>query len=183
MNALLDEIRQVEAEAECLYTEAEVEITLDRMAGAINARLAGEELVVLCTMNGALVMAGRLLPRLTMPIALDYIHATRYRNQTRGGEISWLREPAERLAERNILVLDDILDEGITLAAILAYCHDAGARQVLSAVLVDKLGVAKANVKPDFMGLTVPNRYVFGYGMDYKGYLRNAAGIYAVKGS
>jgi hypoxanthine phosphoribosyltransferase len=182
MSVLLDEVRRVAAEADCLYTGTEIEACLDRMADVINARFGDEELLVLCTMNGAVVLAGKLLPRLKMPVALDYLHATRYQHGTQGGEISWLRKPAETLASRNVLVLDDIFDEGITLAAILDFCRQAGTRELVSAVLVEKLDAARVDIKPDVIGLTVPNRYIFGYGMDYKGYLRNAAGIYAVKG-
>ena len=81
-----------------------------------------------------------------------------------------------------MLVVDDILDEGITLAALLNYCRDAGATEVLSAVLVRKDRPRSVDLIPDFVGLEIPNRYIFGYGMDYHGYWRNAAGIYAVKG-
>jgi hypoxanthine phosphoribosyltransferase len=182
MGVSLDEVRRVTVDADCLYAENEVEACLDRMADDINARLGDEELLALCTMNGAVVMAGKLLPRLKMPLVLDYIHATRYQNEVQGGEITWLREPDETLVNRNVLVLEDIFDQGITLAAILEYCHTAGARKVFSAALIEKRNASRVDIKPDFAGLVVPDRYVFGYGMDYKGYLRNAAGIYAVKG-
>jgi hypoxanthine phosphoribosyltransferase len=130
-------------------------------------------------MNGGVVMAGKLLTRLTMPLNVDAINASRYRNQTAGGAIEWVLKPRLPLQGRTVLIIDDVLDEGITLAAIHQFCLEEGAEAVYSAVLVDKdLGHTKP-ISADFVGLQVGNRYIFGYGMDYKGYLRNAPGIYA----
>lgn len=177
------EIRRVFQEADCLYTGAEVEAAIIRMAAAITAELAGANPLVLAVMLGGLVPAGKLLPLFEFPLRLDYVHATRYRETTRGADLVWLKQPPATAGE-TVLILDDILDEGHTLAAIVDACREGGARRVYTAVLVDKQlprrgGLARA----DFTGLTIPNRYVFGYGMDYHGYLRNSPGIYAVKES
>lgn len=178
-----DEIRRVRAEAECLHDRPAVEAAFDRMAAAIRTRLEGSNPLVLCVMTGALIPAGHLLTRLDFPLQVDYLHATRYRHRTQGGTLEWKARPQLPLTGRHVLVIDDILDEGHTLAAILAYCREAGASSVSSAVLVDKRRPRDHDLRPDFVGLEIEDRYVFGYGMDYKGYLRNAAGIYAVKGS
>ena len=114
-----------------------------------------------------------------MPLTIDAIDASRYQNQTSGGIIEWLVKPETPLKGRTILIVDDILDEGITLEAIYSYCRGQGAAAVYSAVLVDKILDHEKPVTADFIGLEVENRYLFGYGMDYKGYLRNAPGIYA----
>ena len=178
---MLDEIRRVQAEAELLYAETQVEAALDEMAAAINRLLADANPLVLCVLNGGIITAGKLLTRLTMPLTIDSINASRYQNQTSGGTIEWVLKPSASLKDRALLIIDDILDEGITLAAIKEYCIKEGAKAVYTAALVDKnLGYEKP-VKVDFVGLKTGNRYLFGYGMDYKGYLRNAAGIYAVK--
>lgn len=181
MSTLLNEIRRVEETADCLYTRDQVNAALDRMAAEMNAQLADADPLILCTMNGGVVTMGHLLTRLTVPLTIDYIHATRYRNTTSGQLLEWIRRASMPLTGRDVVIVDDILDEGITLAAIVADCHANGARNVYTCVLVDKKDVAKTEVNIDFLGLEVPNRYVFGYGMDYKGYLRNAAGIYAVR--
>ncbi len=178
-----DEIRRVLAQADCLHDRQAVEHAFDRMAAAIHARLEGSNPLVLCVMTGALIPAGHLLTRLEFPLQVDYLHATRYRNRTHGGELQWKARPSLSLDGRHVLVVDDILDEGLTLAAILDYCHAAGAQSVSSAVLVNKRRPRRHELIPDFVGLEIEDRYVFGYGMDYKGYLRNAAGIYAVKDS
>ncbi|MEO7557992.1 MAG: hypoxanthine-guanine phosphoribosyltransferase [Gammaproteobacteria bacterium] len=167
-------------QAELLYSQAQVEAALTRMAAAISAQLKDSNPLVLCVMTGAVIPAGQLLTQLDFPLQLDYIHATRYRGQTQGGELHWLVKPICSLQGRVVLIIDDILDEGFTLAAIVEDCRAAGARAVYSAVLVDKIHGRKQGMQADFVGLNVEDRYVFGYGMDYKGYLRNAAGIYAV---
>ena len=134
-------------------------------------------------MIGGIVPAGKLIPRLDFPLQTDYVHATRYRGDVRGRKLHWLARPTQSLQGRTVLVVDDILDEGVTLGEILSDCRAAGAREVRSAVLVDKqIGIKPGLREADFAGLHVENRYVFGYGMDYRGYLRNARGIYAVKG-
>jgi hypoxanthine phosphoribosyltransferase len=178
---MLNEIQQVLATADLLYSEGEVERALDVMADAINQALADTNPLVLCVLNGGIIAAGKLIPRLNMPLNLDSINATRYQNQTSGGTIKWILKPATSLKDRTVLIIDDILDEGVTLAAIKAHCLADGAKAVYTAALVDKdLGCEKP-IAVDFIGLITENRYLFGYGMDYKGYLRNAPGIYAVR--
>jgi Hypoxanthine-guanine phosphoribosyltransferase len=173
----------VYAEAELLYPVKEVEAALDRMADTITARLKGCDPLLLSVLIGGLVPTAKLLARLQFPLQLDYIHATRYRGGTRGGELQWIAKPQTLLQNRVVLVIDDILDEGHTLTAILRYCQEKGAREVLIAVLVDKVHDRKyEGIRTSFRGLEVSDRYVFGYGMDYQGYLRNAPGIFAVKG-
>ncbi|MDO9107118.1 MAG: hypoxanthine-guanine phosphoribosyltransferase [Methylovulum sp.] len=178
---MLNEIKQIQTHAELLHSTADVEAALDAMAAQINLLLAECNPLVLCVMNGGIVFAGKLLTRLTMPLNIDAINASRYQNQTSGGTIEWVLKPGLPLKGRTILILDDVLDEGITLAAIKRYCQEQGAAAVYSAVLIDKILGHDKPSHADFVGLTVPNRYLFGYGMDYKGYLRNAAGIYACR--
>ncbi len=176
---MLKEIKCVQENADLLYSEQEVEAALDKMARQINVLLADRNPLLLCVMNGGIVAAGKLITRLTIPLTIDAINASRYQNQTAGGVIEWLLKPGTPLKDRTILIIDDILDEGITLAAIHDYCLEQGATSVYSAVLVDKILDHEKPITADFIGLEVANRYLFGYGMDYKGYLRNAAGIYA----
>jgi hypoxanthine phosphoribosyltransferase len=181
----LNHVREVWHDADCLYTREQVQAALRQMAADISAQLADSNPLCLCVMSGGVVISGQLLPLLAFPLQLDYVHASRYRGETQGGsELHWYYRPRIGLEQRTVLVLDDILDEGLTLQGVLQYCREQGAAQVFSAVLADKArpraagGVAKA----DFTGLMLPNRYVFGYGLDYRSYLRNADGIYAVKG-
>jgi hypoxanthine phosphoribosyltransferase len=176
-----EESQKILQAADLLCSRQQVEAAMDKMALEIKERIGDQDPLVLCVMTGGLIAAGSLLPRLDFMLNLDYIHATRYGNKTQGGQLDWIVRPSQPIKDRVILLIDDILDEGLTLQAIVEDCRNAGATSVYSAVLVEKIRKREVAVKADFVGLEVEDRYLFGYGMDYKGYLRNAAGIYAVK--
>jgi len=167
--------------ADLLCTADEVNGAVQRMAAEISDRLAQEFPVVLSVMGGAAVFTGRLLPLLGFPLEFGAIEVTRYNNDTQGRDITWRLAPRDNVRDRTVLVVDDILDEGITLAAIRAKLEQMGARKVYAAVFADKdIGRAKP-AHADFVGVTVPNRYVFGFGMDAYGLWRNLPAIYALK--
>ena len=179
-----DNIRRVLATAERLYDRAAVEAALDRMAEDIRQSLGDRNPLLVCVMSGGLVPTSELFTRMEFPVQLDYLHATRYQGMRGERELKWISRPSQPLQGRTVLVVDDILDEGLTLAAILAYCREQGAGAVYSAVLVQKRHQRRASgLSADFVGVEVEDRYVFGYGMDYHGYWRNLRGIYAVSGS
>ncbi len=184
MSLNLEEIKRAREEADCLADAATVEAALDRMAAEISARLADANPLVYAVMNGGLILAGRILPRLPFPLEVAYLHATRYGHAIQGTLLDWRVRPTQDLRGRTVLVLDDILDEGHTLKAIIEHLKEEGAAEVLSAVLVHKLHERKAapGMRADFTGLDIADRFLFGCGMDYMGYWRNAPGIYAVKG-
>lgn len=174
------ELAGVMARAECLHDAAAIEAALDRMGEAISVSLSGKRPLLLGVMTGAIVPLGRLLTRLDFPLEVDYIHATRYHKTTTGRELVWLARPQTSLRDRNVLLVDDILDEGHTFRGLLEACREEGAASVQTAVLADKPNPGRVpGLEADFVGLTVPERYVFGVGMDYKGYLRNINAIYA----
>lgn len=179
-----EQMQQVFNEADCLYSLEQVKREIERLAKEITQDMAELNPLVLVVMNGGLVFAGQLLPLLSFPLQIDYLHASRYGNQTQGTQLHWRIEPAVNLKDRHVLVVDDILDEGKTLQEIVKYCQLKGASSVKTAVLTEKQHKRKADkdLKADFCGLQVLDRFVFGFGMDYQGYWRNAPGIYAVKG-
>ena len=178
MKLSADHYRGVAERAELLVGEAEMERALERMAGELHARLAGRDPLVLCVVTGGIIAAGLLLPRLDFQLRLDYAHASRYRGTTRGGELHWHHRPSDAVRGEHVLVIDDILDEGVTLDAIVRACREDGAASVHSAVLVSKRRSHRCEA--DVVGVEVEDRYLYGYGLDYKGYFRNARGIYAV---
>jgi hypoxanthine phosphoribosyltransferase len=177
------QIQTVYKRSTCLHTKQDIDNQLDRLAKEIHETIGDKNPLLLCVMIGGLVLGGNLLPRLDFPLQVDYIHATRYRGNTTGqDELTWKAKPTADLANRTVLIIEDILDQGVTLQAIIDYCHSQGAKEVLSVVLLDKRecripgGLPTAN----FTGIIIPDAYVFGYGLDYKNYLRNAPGIYMV---
>jgi len=169
--------------ADCLYDEDQVQAAIVKTAGKINEKLARQDPLVLCVMTGGIIPAGHLLTRLNFPLQIDYIHATRYQGGTKGGKLNWLVRPRQSLKGREVLIIDDIYDEGITLNEIVEYCSAEGATTVYTAVLINKIHDRKHGATPDFVCLETEDRYLFGYGMDYHGYLRNIPGIYAIKDS
>lgn len=178
----LETYQGVAARAECLVAQSAVDEAFERMALALHEHLAALDPIVLSVMTGGMVTAGILLPRLHFPLRLSYVHATRYREGTRGGTLEWRYRPSEIIRGEHVLVVDDIFDEGITLQEIVQACREDGAASVTSAVLVEKVRERACDYCPDVVGLTLPDRYLMGYGLDYKSYFRNADGIYAAAG-
>jgi hypoxanthine phosphoribosyltransferase len=170
------------ADADLLFGRTDLESVIADMGRRIDAVLDGERAVFLTVMNGALIFAGHLALAIRTDMEFDYVHATRYRGATSGSELHWLREPAVDLAGRTVLLVDDILDEGHTLKAVRDDCLRRGARRVLVVSLCTKQHDRLVEgITADFNGVELPDRYVFGFGMDYYEQGRNLPGIYALK--
>ena len=178
----LNKIQSILEKAECLYDFLVINQALDRLAGEISTQLKDKNPLILCVMTGALIFTGHLVTRLQFPLEIDYIHVTRYRGTTRGGDLHWLVEPRQNLKDRTVLIVDDIMDGGLTLAAIMDYCTQAKAHDIYSAVMVSKNRSREPGVhfEPNFVGVTTEDKYLFGFGLDYEEHLRNIPGIYAV---
>lgn len=175
----LEEAQKVAMTATCLHDLASVKAAIRRMGQEISEALSATHPVILTVLNGGIPFAGELLVQLPFPLELDSLKVGRYQGATQGSTLKWMSEPSLEIRGRTILVVDDILDEGITLFEIRRYLLERGAKRVLSAVLVDKdLGKEKP-LKADFVGLSTGNHYLFGFGLDFKGQLRNWPGIYA----
>ncbi len=167
-------------QAELICSADKVQAALQRVAREINAALADQHPLVLSVMGGAVVFSGQLLPLLDFPLEFDYLHVSRYGNGQQGGELHWKVAPRENVAGRVVLVLDDILDEGETLHAIRQRVMELGAAKFYSAVFADKENGKTKPIHADFVGMELPDRFVFGYGMDIHGAWRNLPAIYAV---
>lgn len=173
--------RALLANADLIHSEATVQAALEDVAERIRGRLAEKNPLVLCVMTGGVIFTGQLLPKLAFPLDFDYLHATRYGPETQGGKISWRMAPWMSVKGRTVLVVDDILDEGVTLAAVKESLIRLGAEEVLLAVFTDKENGKNKPIAADFVGLPVPDRFVFGFGMDVDGAWRNLPAIYAMK--
>jgi hypoxanthine phosphoribosyltransferase len=170
-------------DSDLVASAAEIESAVQRLAGEIRQKLGEAYPLVLAVMGGAVVFAGQILPRLRFPLDFDYIHATRYGAATRGADIKWRVSPPPEIRGRAVLVLDDILDGGDTMAAIREKLLALGAASFHCAVLVEKILRVSKPIKPDFVGLPIADRFVFGCGMDAKGFWRNLPEIRAMKGT
>lgn len=178
---LADEARQVLERSELLYDSAQVAAAYDRLAGEIADCYQGDPPYVLCVMNGGLVVCAELIARLSLPLTLDYLHATRYRGETQGADLVWKVAPPGDLRDRHVLLVDDILDEGNTLRAVHAAVAANAPASLRIAVLANKRHERRVSgIAADFVGVEVPDRYVFGCGMDCRGFWRQLPEIRAV---
>lgn len=171
------------AAADCIHDAAAVDAAYDRLAEKLQAHYAELNPLVLVVMTGGFVPAAEILKRVRFPFDLDYLHATRYRGDTRGGALHWKRRPEVELGGRHVLVIDDILDEGHTLAAIRSALLAREPASLQMVVLAEKRhDHHAADAHAEYVGLELPDRYVFGCGMDYQHYWRQLPAIYAVQG-
>jgi hypoxanthine phosphoribosyltransferase len=168
-------------QAEMIVPAAAVRSAVERVAAEISAVLAEQHPLVLSVMGGAVVFTGQLLPLLDFPLDFDYVHVSRYGNERQGGTLRWTVSPRENVSGRAVLVVDDILDEGETLAAIRQRVLQLGASSFHSAVFADKRIDRPKAAHADFVGMELPDRFVFGFGMDIHGAWRNLPAIYAVR--
>jgi hypoxanthine phosphoribosyltransferase len=177
----VEDARAARRAAKRIVSARGVASALQRMADEIGAQLAGENPVVLAVMHGGVFAAVELCKRLHFPHEFDYVHVTRYANRTKGGAIEWRKRPSKRLAGRTVLVVDDVLDRGHTLRALHAELARVGVAARQTAVLVVKRVLSKRpRPKVDYVGVEVDDRYVFGCGMDYRGYWRGLPALYAL---
>jgi hypoxanthine phosphoribosyltransferase len=170
------------AASDLLYDRATIDAAIAAIAGRIDADYAdGDRPVYLTVMHGGLLFAGQLALALRTDLEFDFLHATRYRGATTGSGLAWLHRPATPLRGRRVLIADDILDEGHTLKAVRNWCEDEGAAEVRIAVLAVKNHARRVEgIDADYVALEVPDRYVYGFGMDYHEQGRNLPGLYAL---
>ncbi len=166
--------------AQMIHSADHVQSAILRLAVEVTEVLENKTPIVICVMGGGIVFAGQLLTHLKFPLEVDYVHASRYQNDTVGQSLVWVSLPKLELTNRTVLLMDDILDEGITLKEIEQKCLSLGAKEVYTAVFVEKKLNKTKPIAASFVGLEVPNAYVFGYGMDIYGWWRNLDAIYAM---
>ena len=177
----IKEAKDLLAGAEVIHSAETVAAAVTRVAAEITEKLGDTNPLLLCVMSGGVPFAGQLMTQLHFPLEFDYMHVTRYGQETSGGALSWRAAPWTSVNDRTALILDDILDEGVTLAAIVERMKQLGAKACYTAVATDKLNGKVKPIKADFVALTVPDRFVFGYCMDVRGTWRNLPAIYAMK--
>lgn len=170
--------------AERLFTAEQITRAWDELGERVDSFLKQRELprnlIALAVMNGGLFPTAELTRRLHMPMEFDYVHATRYRDRTQGGQIDWQHWPTRDFRDRHVLLIDDIFDEGHTMAAIAERLkqHTSHITSIVLARKQHRRGLPRDWV--DFHALEVPDRFVFGCGMDYLGHWRQLDSIWAL---
>ena len=177
----IQEAKNIFATAELVHSAETIAGAVNRVAAEITQMLQECNPLLLCVMSGGVPFTGQLLMQLPFPLDFDYLHLTRYGQETSGGMLSWCSLPKTPVEGRTVLILDDVLDEGVTLAAIVERMKEWGAAACYTAVATDKLNGKKKPIRADFVALTIPDRFVFGYGLDVRGKWRNLPAIYAMK--
>lgn len=178
----LQDPRVILEQSSLIASREKVEAAIIRLALEVNRHYGDQSIVLLVVMTGAILPATWLAARLKMPLRMDFIHATRYAGNTYGGELDFRVPPRLDLQGQDVLIVDDIYDVGLTLELIERYCVSRGARSVNSAVLVRKRHDREtAGELPRFIGLEVPDKYVFGCGMDVYEHWRHLSEIRALE--
>jgi hypoxanthine phosphoribosyltransferase len=168
--------------AEILVTEAQIRRRLVTLAAEIDRSYAGQEITAIAIINGALLFTGDLLRLLTRPVRLDCVRVSSYRNST-----SAVTEPQLRgsltldIENRHVLLIDDILDTGKTLAMVVDLIGAMKPASVRTCVLLDKRGRREVPFEADFVGFEIPDRFVVGYGLDFAERYRNLPCIGVLK--
>jgi hypoxanthine phosphoribosyltransferase len=168
----MDFFQSILKQSSILYSSREIHLAIKNIAEEINQDIQSDVLHVLTVMNGGLFFSAHLIPLLKHTIHHDYIHATRYGNKANGGLVHWIKDPDNTIKGKNILIVDDILDEGITLSEIISKCKKMGAKNIFYTALFNKLIDKEKAILPSYHILNVPNKFVFGFGLDYKGFGR-----------
>ena len=175
------ELQSIKDSSDMMFSSAQIKTAVENIGLQLEKKIYQKNPVMLCVMNGGLVFSADLMRSLDSDVRLDYLHVARYLDNTVGGSLHWLKEPKLPLQDQVVVIADDIYDEGYTMEELVSYCKRQGAREVITVVLLLKNKVSRnIKLKPDLFGLQVEDRYVYGYGMDYQGHLRNVPDIYAI---
>lgn len=175
------ELQLVKENSDLIFSASQIKTAVEKMGLELEANIKDKNAILICVMNGGITLTSDLSRAMDCDVRLDYLQVARYRDKTVGGSLHWLKEPQLSLENQTVVLVDDIYDEGYTMEELVSYCEKHGAKEVITAVLLYKQKTSpQVGNKPDIHGLEVTDRYVFGYGMDYKGYLRNIPAIYAI---
>jgi len=152
-----------------LISETQLDETVSRMAAQIDADYKDKNLLLLCILKGSLVFMGDLMKKLSIPCEIDCMKVSSYGNGSiTSGRINILLDlHRQDLSEKDILIIEDIIDSGRTLSYLVSYLQINGARSVRSAALLDKPSRREVDYTPDYVGQEIPDAFVVGYGLDY----------------
>jgi len=177
----LEDLQKIKASSDLIFSASQIKTAVENMGLELEARIRNKNAILICVMNGGVTLTADLSRSMDCDVRFDYLQVARYRDKTVGGSLHWLKEPKLSLQNQTVVLIDDIYDEGYTMEELVSYCEKHEANEVITSVLLYKQKSSpQVGSKPDIYGLEVMDRYVYGYGMDYKGYLRNLPAIYAI---
>ncbi len=180
-NLSSQELQEVKENSDLIFSASQIKTAVEKMGLELETKIKNKNAILICVMNGGIIITSDLLRCMDCDVRLDYLQVARYLEKTVGGSLHWLKEPQLSLEGQTVVLVDDIYDEGYTMDELVSYCKKHGAKEVITAVLLLKRkSTPQVDIKPDIYGLEVTDRYVYGYGMDYKGYLRNVPAVYAI---
>ena len=166
--------------SQLVYTHEEIVSAIDLLAGKLNIQFKNKKALILPVLTGAIPFVGILLPRLSFTIEVNYFHLSRYQNNVGTNQIKITHQPShESIFNQEVLVVDDILDAGITLKLINDQLITMKPKSISNVVLFEKQLDTKKEISADYVGLHVPDAYVFGFGLDFNGAGRNIPDLYA----
>ncbi|MFZ5940097.1 MAG: hypoxanthine phosphoribosyltransferase [Bacteroidota bacterium] len=153
---------------------------IGRMAGEINRDLAAKDPVFLAILNGAFMFASDLFKKLEIPAQISFLKLASYSGTSSTGHVKQLIGLNQEIKDRVVVVLEDIVDTGVTLDTITRQLAGFQPKEILVATLLHKPEATQKPVKLDYVGFRIPNEFIVGYGLDYDGYGRNLADIYTL---
>jgi len=168
--------------SQVLYTGKEIAVTVERMAGEISTVYGNEEITVVAVLHGALIFCADLMRELDMKVQLETVTASSYHGaSTTSGELSVRVQCADQLVDRHVLLVEDILDTGRTLSRLSAEVMAIKPKSLRIAALLDKPERRVTDITADFVGFSIPDLFVVGYGLDLDGRYRNLPEIRAIQ--
>jgi hypoxanthine phosphoribosyltransferase len=158
-----------------LITEDEIQQRVKELADRLNEDYSGNSLDVICVLKGAMFFVADLARKLTMPVRIHFLHVTTYGSSTEAtGTVNLhFSSVSEDLVNRNVLLIEDILDTGITLDYLLKQLKEENPFTLRTCVLLDKPSRRKVDVQADYVGFVIDDNFVIGYGLDYQELGRN----------
>lgn len=173
-------VKLLDKEFETSMPEEQILSAIDGVASKINAELDGKDPLFICVLNGAFMFAADLMKRVNIPCQISFVKVASYSGTSTTGSVKQLIGLNEKIEGRTVVLIEDIVDTGITIAGLVEQVKNLGAADVRIATLLFKPASCKNGVNPEYVGLEIPNDFIVGYGLDYDGYGRNLKDIYTL---
>jgi len=173
-------IKLLDKEFEIMIPASDIKEAIWKIADKLNEDLKDKNPLMVCILNGSFMFSADLLKLIKFPCQISFVKLSSYQGTSSCGHVKELIGINEDLSGRTVLLLEDIVDSGITVKNCICQVKNTGAKEVLVATLLFKPNALKEDIKLDYIGLEIPNDFIVGYGLDYNGYGRNLPDIYKI---